>query len=290
MLSDEKRQQLQDLAQAASEQTAYEEHPIYGHIPADADLEGRKWQNVSEIYDSLNLANFNRMNVKSLQVSSDMDLDDMQAAITEETGLTEFSLLKQGNSSVVLLGKSEDDLSVLRIVASPNSKAIKMFPSMRGDTMRPQFSGIIQGKSEPLEIGGAMHVEVLPFVQMADLSSEQLSLYRDYLNDLCEGTSYSPDVNEVIVTPDGTLMSLDPGECGYTAEFWDMGTSERWAAEEESKAAVALREASWNAPDQLKWTNSDGGLKQNQFFPPYKADTKIITPDDANPDHTPANN
>ncbi len=69
-----------------------------------------------------------------------------------------------------------------------------------------------------------------------------------------------------------------------------MGTSERWAAEEESKATVALREASWNAPEQLKWTNSDGGLKQNQFFPPYKADTKIITPDDANPDHTPANN
>ncbi len=283
MISEEFRKKLGDLAQAAVDKVSYVEHQHYGLVPESVDVDDRNWGSLEEAYDGIKPQVGTTIMLNQVKPPEGISRKKfIEQQVEEQTDFHSFSLLAQGTSTVVMLARSDDNVAVLRFSCHPESKAGS--GQYKVDCRRTEFSGLLQGMREPIEIGKGMQVEVLPLGQIITLSSDEVATYDTYLDELTKDTIYKPSVHEKMVLPDGTLVAFDPGECRYVDEYWDMDDAQRLEEETKSKELVALRLQSWDVPEALNPLEKSGELKQNKFFtivPPTGADQIIKLDPDA---------
>ena len=192
--------------------------------------------------------------------------DHIEKKIRDNTDFESFSFLKEGYSSYVMLGKSKDNVSALRMTSDPRAKSNHIWK----ESLRNKFPGLIQSLSDPINIDSKVQIEEMPFVHVRDLkvSSPLPSL----MGQLAEDTCFAPDLTEmkeVTILPDHTILSLDPGECPYALAYWDMEPSKRDDFEARSIEIVRNRlqqERFAHIPEQLRWFTDDGQLKQDLIY------------------------
>ncbi len=283
MISTDFRNELNELVDGLSVKAAYSEHPAYGLVPDAVDLDNREWGSVPDVYDGIKHTVLGMSIMRGLKDQDGVSKEDqIHKAITDNTDYDSFSLLSQEKGTIVLLGKSENSVGVLRIAPHSDSKFVSLMSTRRDDSVRTGFQGMLQGRQDPITVGdNALQVEVTPLGQVVSLTGDEKNTYGRYLEALTEGTCYTPeDLKEVMLLPDSTMVMFDAGECKYTSDYWDMTIPEQMAKEAESKNVIEMRLKSWGLPDQLIPINPDGGLKQDQFFPPFQEDIRTTQSND----------
>lgn len=256
-------------------QGAYEMHPVYGAVPADADLDNREWGSIASIYSellddgALKLANKRNHMVLARLSGGELDgvshWDDVERSIREETGFEEFSLLQQGNSAVAILGRNEHSIGVLRVCTYPTIRDGR--PSIdAGDSIRVPMPGLLQGLREPLDFQNKVRIEVLPYAHVINFSFDERKSYEEFVADIVEGTCFQTSVTEAVMLPDATLLILDPGECRYKDSFWDLSEEDRAKELQRSLSVIAERQSQLDVHDHRRWFDMNGGLKQDRFF------------------------
>lgn len=281
MINETFRSELKTLADTVSTRAAYEEHPVYGSVPQGANLDGRAWGTIPDIYGDIKHTVLGMAMMRQLKEQDGVSREEqIERAVMESTPYDSFSLLSQEKGTIVLLGKSENSVGVLRVSPHPDSQFVSLMSTRKNDSTRTEFQGMLQGRQQPINVGNALQVEVTPFGQIAELSGEEKQTFGKFLHALTEDTCYEPDdLKEVMLLPDATMIMFDCGECAYSQDYWDMTIPERMAKEGESKNLIEMRLKSWGLPEQLIPIDRDGGLKQDRFFPPFQED--IRTPDHA---------
>lgn len=266
MISEELRDKLNGLASRLKDASTYVDDPLYGFIPESVAAKDRQWGSFVDTMGGIKTTIGNRVALHMVKPPNGQERDSFMAdQVMEQSNFTSFSLLGQGNSTIVMLAKSDEDMAVLRISGHTDSYLAET--AYRDDYYRPEFPGLLQPMSEKIAIGDkALQAEVLPPIQVIELESEDRRTYQAFLEELTEGTVYHPQIAETMILPDGTLMCFDPGECHYTDEYWDLEEDARVHAEAQSKDVIALRLKSWDLPAELNPLDQDGASKQHAFF------------------------
>ncbi len=264
MLSNDDRAKLEVLAAKATDMVDYNDHPTYGHIPAALEIDNRDWGNLADIYASQKLTIVNMLTINALDGKASENARTIQDRIEAETGCTEFSLLKQGNQGFVVLGRSEGRLLAHRVVMHEDLLGSKK----TDDAIRAQFPGMLQPLRDAINLNDRVKVEVLPIGQVIELNPEDTYTFYNFTKELCDDTCFNSQAHEIMLQPDGTMTLFDPGECPYVDNFFDKSPEEQQEEIQRSIELVQLRQDSWGVPDQLKWINKDGSLKQDKFFKP----------------------
>lgn len=252
---------LRKLASRVEKLAEYENREGYGHIPRGMDVDNRPWGSIAEAYAAMGKKKSST--IIALRALGDMDsaYKRIEEAVRSNTGFDSFSFLQQGNSAVAILASSETDFAVLRITLHPEHTL-----AQKSDTVRSAFPGLLQGRQAPIKIDDKVQVEVLPAVSIVDLG-EGKKLFHRLIADLCEDTCYQADFNEAAILPDGTIMVLDPGECRYRDDFFDVDEQEQKAQIATSNALINQRLDDWGIPSVMQWTASNGSPKQDFYFP-----------------------
>lgn len=267
MIDNDLRTKLADISVLTAEQAAYSYHPNYDAIPSSqSDFDQRSWGSVTQAYDQMQTQNMLHIMIQKL-AETGMEssyTDGLQNIIQNETDFTSFSLLAHGTGTVALLAKSDSDIAVLRVSAHPESPLGS--ESAYDDTHRSNFPGLLQSLKDPINLNGIVQVEVLPWLQIAELSQEHKKVYTEFLQALTENTVYEPSISEIALLPDGTVMAFDPGELKYNDDYKALSVLEQEAEEMRSSALVEERLRSWDIPEQFQYFDADGGLKQDRMF------------------------
>lgn len=245
---------------------SYRVDPTFGFLPSSFDVDKRSWGSVSDAYHETTLSVPNMINLFQFrEASDDARIKHIQDSLEANTPYKDFSFLAQGSGTIVMLGRAESGIAVLRVVAHPDSMVGK---NLRDDCVRSNFPGLLHGISQPVDIEGKLRVETLPFVQSEVIPAEDRILFDSVLLELTQGTCYTPKISEFAILPDFTLMGLDPGECPYAPEFWDLSPEQRVAEEKRSIDIIIDRmHESSEVLASLGWITADGKLKQDVFFP-----------------------
>ncbi|MGH1403106.1 MAG: hypothetical protein ACRBDL_02585 [Alphaproteobacteria bacterium] len=252
----------------------YETDPVYGLIPSDSNLSERSWTDISSIYDALldsgdiyptNLTN-NAYLRHEVDGSNPVDhWESVQARITQVAGLNQFSLLAQGTGTVVLLGRGDERLEVLRIHAHPETKRGQS-GDYKNDCVRPPFPGLLQGLREPMDVEGVMRIEFLPLAKVITVPGGEKNEINQVLSDLTQDTCFDVALAEAAVLPDATLLAVDPGDCKYVESFWELNEADRVKEVSRSLALIEHRYQTMDIPDKLQWFDLSGHPKQDRSF------------------------
>lgn len=268
MISEETRSGIRKLIDSTRGRTEYTIHSSYGYIPCEIEIEARDWGSVSDACQS-EVSNIVKiLTTTAMNIPPDMTREEyIEDKVRKATGLHDFSFLKQGSQTTILLARSNSDLSVLRICAHPDFSA-KYLPNYKDDCVRPEFPGLLQPKHELIDIDQVLQVEVLPAVQALELNHEERNALQRFLQEITAQTCYEPALVETMVLPDGTLIGVDPGEMPYKKHFWELSLKDKKSEENRSLDLISERQVTWNIPEQLKWFDPEGTLKQDLFFEP----------------------
>ena len=265
--------ELEALARVAADKVLYINHAVYGYIPATLDIENRSWGSVANAYSEMGTMTLgNLVTDRSLKIKDEAEkFARIQGAITDATGFHSFSLVSQGNSAIVLLGRSDTALSILRVCAHPEAAKQRKSIDRINESVRSAFPGLLQSRQDPISIDDLMQIEILPPVQYIRLEDEERLLAARTFEDIAKDTCYEVNINELAVLPDGTLVIVDPGECHYKPEFWQLNSQGQEDVIAESQDQIDQNSWDLHVPEQFVWVEHDGSLKQNRFFPRFDA-------------------
>ena len=275
-MNKEQKETLQGVIERVQAATSYTEHDKYGYVPTAMDIDNREWSSFEDAMKGVKTTIGNKIALRMVKAPEGQDRDSfMDETLTSATGFTQYSLLAQGTSTIVMLAKSETELAAVRLSGHPDSYL--GHTAYRDDFNRSECQTLLQPIGRTIDLGeNAMQAEILPPVQvLSDLAYEDRRAYHAFLDELLEDTIYKPKVHEIAALPDGTVIAFDPGECMYSPEYWDLSEADQFKAEAESLKLIESRLKGWDISPHLNPIDKNGDLKQDRFFPMLSMPTHI---------------